>query len=97
MSGKLLSALATLAWLGLVARLLMEQQEYARYVSVLAYLETTLAISMLGFDWLVIRHLPACVGQGNGLGLRRLLWGTVRGRLLVTSGLAATVVAAEPG
>ena len=56
--GKLLSAAATVLYLGLLTRALLPQGQMAPYLAAIAWLETTLALSLFGLDWLLIRHLP---------------------------------------
>ncbi|MBN8506440.1 MAG: hypothetical protein J0L58_18390 [Burkholderiales bacterium] len=81
--GKLLSAAATVLYLGLLTRALLPQGQLAPYLAAIAWLETTLALSLFGLDWLLIRHLPQAA-QHDPSGLRRLL----RAALLARLGLA---------
>lgn len=80
LAGKVVSALATVGWLALVTRSLLQQGGLASYLSAIAYLETALALTLCGLDWLLIRHLPPAAAAGDAAGLRRLLLAAVRAR-----------------
>ena len=88
LAGKLLAALANLAWLVLVTRALLPQGEFAAYVSAIATLELALALSLFGLDWLLIRQLPAALTRGDGRGLRRLIVQALVARAACASGVA---------
>jgi O-antigen/teichoic acid export membrane protein len=89
--GKGFSALCTIGLLGSIVRFL-PLAEYALYVSFLAALETSIVLSSLGLDWMIIRYVPQYAINGSYSDLRKFLVASVIVRLmtlLVFSGLAS--------
>lgn len=89
--GKGFSALCTIGLLASIVRFL-PLEEYAIYISFLAALETSIVLSSLGIDWVIIRYVPQYAVNGPYIKLRKFIFTTVMVRLitlLVFSGLAS--------
>lgn len=86
--GKILSAVTTVAWLGVAVRSL-NLQGYADYVSAVAAMETGIVLSAAGMDWMVLRYVPEFVVQSGRRELGRFML-----KALVARTIAAIVVVA---
>jgi len=70
--GKMFSAAVTVVWLGLQVRL-VDLQNYATYVTVMAAIEAGIALSSVGVEWLLLRYIPEYVLHGAMKKLRTFL------------------------
>ncbi len=92
--GKVCSAALNILWLGLLVRVL-DLSNYAVYVAAVALIETGIALSSLGVEWLLLRFVPEYVVQGAQALLGRLLLQTLSIRFLgalLTAGIGLLIL-----
>ena len=93
LAGKGVSALLTLIILFWLVRLL-SVEEYGAYVTFVAGMELTLAMSSLGLPWIAARYLPEFRLHASGKALRHFVWRlTARIALLLVTSSALLYIA----